>query len=75
MNYEIKVIKRFIVAFTKKILKLKNEEHKKISLLFIQCTKKIVYVDQSNHDRSPKHIHPNRISAIKDMISHLKLER
>ena len=27
-------------------LKLKCEEHKKINLLFIQCTKKILYVDQ-----------------------------
>ena len=34
-------------------LKLNSEEHKKISLLFIQCTKKIVCVDQSLHDRSP----------------------
>ena len=34
-------------------LKLKSEEHKKISLLFIQWTKKIVYVDQTHHDRSP----------------------
>ena len=34
-------------------LKLQSEEHEKISLLFIQCTKKIVYEDQSHHDRSP----------------------
>ena len=52
-------------------LKLKSEEHKKISLLFIQCTKKIVYVNQSHHDRSPNeksiqnaHSYPNRMGAI-----------
>ena len=53
-------------------LKLESEENKKISLLFIQCTKKIVYVNQSHHDRSLNenlsrmYIHPNRMGAIRD---------
>jgi len=34
-------------------LKLKSEDHKKNSLLFIQCIKKIVLVNQNHHDRSP----------------------
>ena len=34
---------------TFQILKLKSEAPKKI----VQCTKKIVLVDQSHHDRSP----------------------
>ena len=54
-------------------LKLQSEEHKKISLLFIQCTKKIVYtrtratmteVRMKNLYRI--HIHPYRMEAIRD---------
>ena len=43
----------------------------KNSLLFIQCTKKIVYVNKSHHNRSPNkksrmHIQPNQMGAIRD---------
>ena len=38
---------------TFQILNKEWRTHKKISLVFIQCTKKIVYLDQSHHD-SPK---------------------
>ena len=41
----------------------------KKSLLFIQCTKKIVYLNRSHHDRSPNemHIYPNRMGAIRNI--------
>ena len=54
------------------ILNSRVENIKIISLLFIQCKKKIVNVDQSHHHRCPNenlfrmHIHPNRMGAIRD---------
>ena len=38
---------------TFQILNSRVKNITKISLLFIQCTKKNVYVEQSHHDRSP----------------------
>ena len=38
---------------TFQILNSRVKNIKNISLLFIQCPKKIVYVDQSHHARSP----------------------